>query len=215
MTGLVTRFHVLLLSATVAITAVAYLHIPESFAFVAHWSGGTADWQWPRNWALPVAPGLQISLLAAFFSLERMFSRNHLAKTQHIFVPILTVLLGTIAAVQLSLLVLGIGSDLDLLRLVTLAEGAGLLVLGIVLREAERHTYAGMRLPWPIASDRHWRISHQVLGVGYAVGGLALIALAWINPGLGLLIIALTVALLVPPTLAGITSTALALFRWQ
>ena len=52
MRSLVTRFHFLLLSVTVALTAVGYLRIPADFAFPAHWAGSGADWLWPRDLAL-------------------------------------------------------------------------------------------------------------------------------------------------------------------
>jgi len=116
MPSLVTRFHLLIFSVTLAITAVALLRVPEGFAFVAHWRGSVADWLWPRDMALAVAPLLEIGLLVAFFVLGRVLTKNHLAKTRHIFDPALTLLLAVPAFCQLGLLFAGIGSDLDLIR---------------------------------------------------------------------------------------------------
>jgi uncharacterized membrane protein len=206
---LITRFHLLLLAVTVAITGVAYFRVPTDFAFPAHWSGSAADWLWPRDWALPVAPMLQVLLLLAFFVLGRAFTKNHFAKTQHILDPALTLLMTLVAACQLGLLLTGIGSDLDFIRLTGFGLGAVLVLLGIVLFEAERHTYAGLRMPWPVPSDRAWTLVHRMAGAAFCLSGLLLLALAWLDMGLGTLVLAFPLALLIPGVLAAITSLAL------
>src|SRR5690606_32759887 len=107
MPSLVTRFHLLLFGVTLAIAGVALFHIPQAYAFPAHWRGSTVDWLWPRDIALAVAPLLQIFLMAAFFVLGRLLTKNHLAKTRHILDPALTLLLAVAASCQLGLLLSG------------------------------------------------------------------------------------------------------------
>jgi uncharacterized membrane protein len=136
-------------------------------------------------------------------------TRNHLAKVRHILEPALTLLLAILVAVQLGLLLTGIGSDLDLIRLTGFGLGAVLLVLAIVFAEAERHTYAGLRLPWPIAGDPAWRIAHRVAGAGFGLAGAGLLALAWFSPDPGPLVIGFGAALLLPVALAGLVTIAL------
>lgn len=206
MQNLVTRFHALLLSVTVAITAVAFLRIPAGFTFPAHWQGSTMDWLWPRDLALLAAPLLQLALMAVFFALGRASSPNQFARSQHILDPALTLLMLVVAACQLGLLLIGIGSDLDIIRFVGFALGATLLLLGFVLFGAERHTYAGMRMPWPIASDRGWRVVHRIAGVAFAATGSCLAVLAWTDPGPGPVLFGLVGALIVPSALAGLAS---------
>jgi len=199
---LVTRFHLLILTVTVAITGVGFFRVPADYAYPAHWTASTADWLWPRNFALPVAPILQIILLLAFFALGRALTKNHYAKIQHILDPALTLVLLVIAACQLGLLLTGIGSDLDFVRVTAFGLGAALLVLGIVLFEAERHTYAGFRLPWPIRTDTAWRLVHRITGLTCGLIGIGLIAAAWFDIGLGPLLAACAAALILPPIVA-------------
>ncbi|MFK4811009.1 SdpI family protein [Devosia sp. ZW T5_3] len=203
MQRLVTRFHLLLLAVTVAITGVGFFRIPADFAYPAHWSGSYADWLWPRDLALPVAPLVEVLILGAFFLLGRLLTKNHFAKVQHILDPALTLLLLVVTAVQLGLLVIGIGSDIDLVRLTGAGLGIVLLILGIVFFEAERHTYAGLRMPWPIASDRAWKLVHRIAGLGCGLAGAVLLALAWFDPGLGVLVTAYAAALILLPGIAG------------
>lgn len=203
---LITRFHLLLLTVTLAITGVALFRVPADFAYQAHWTGNAVDWVWPRDLALPVAPLLQVLLLIAFFLLGRSLTKNQYAKSQHILDPALTTLMTVVAATQLGLLLGGVGSDLDFVRLTGFALGPLLVVLGIVLFEAERHTYAGLRMPWPVRSDRAWSAVHRATGLAYGAAGLALMALAWFDAGLGVLVLAFTAALLLPAVLAAIAT---------
>jgi uncharacterized membrane protein len=205
---LVTRFHLLLLTVTLAITGVAFLRVPADYVFPAHWSGSAADWLWPRE-VLFVAPLVQVVLLAKFLLLGRLLTKNQYAKSQHILDPALTLLMTVIATSQLGLLLSGIGSDLDFIRLTGFGLGVTLIGLGIVLFEAERHTYAGLRMPWPIGSDRAWRWVHRSTGVAFGLAGIGLLALAWFDSGAGILILAFVAALYIPVACAALTTLLL------
>jgi len=191
MPSLVTRFHLLLFGVTLAIAGVAIVHVPEGFAFPAHWQGSGADWLWPRDLALAVAPLVELVLMAGFFLLGRALTRNHLAKTHHILDPALTLLLAVATCCQLGLLLIGIGSDFDMFRITAGGLAATLLVLAVVIFEAERHSHAGLRMPWPIRSDRAWTIVHRISGIASGLAAMLLATLVWLDPGPGVLVLAL------------------------
>jgi uncharacterized membrane protein len=96
------------------------------------------------------------------------------------------------------LLLLGLGTDIDLIRIVAPVVGVVLILLGILLREAERHTYAGLRLPWAIAGDDAWRQAHAAAGWTAIAMGLLLGLIAWLMPFPGLLISALPAGIGLP-----------------
>ena len=202
---LVTRFHLLLLTVTLAISGVGAFRIPADFVYFAHWSGSTADWLWPRE-VIFVAPVVQLLFMALFFLLGRLLTKNQFAKSQHILDPALTVLMSVVTAVQLGLLLAGIGSDLDFVRVTAFALAALLLLLGVVLFEAERHTYAGLRMPWPVRSDLAWRVVHRATGLSYGLAGIGVLALAWLDAGLGILVLSFAAAIFTPAIIAGLTT---------
>ena len=205
MQRLVTRFHLLLLTVTLAISGVGAFRMPPDFVYLAHWSGSTADWLWPRE-VIFVAPVVQLLFMALFFLLGRLLTKNQFAKSQHILDPALTALMGVVAATQLGLLLAGIGSDLDFVRFTGFALGAVLLPLGVVLFEAERHTYAGLRMPWPVRTDRAWRVVHRATGLSYGLAGIGVLALAWLDAGLGILVLSFAAAIFTPAIIAGLTT---------
>lgn len=202
---LVTRFHLLLLAVTLALTGVGFFRVPADFVFAAHWTGNAVDWLWPRN-ALIAAPVVQLVLLAVFLALGRLVTKNHYAKVQHILDPALTLAMIVVAAIQLGLLLTGIGSDLDFIRVTGFGLGAALVLVGVVLFEAERHTYAGLRMPWPVRSDSAWRIVHRIAGLAFGLAGMGLLLLAWFDTGFGILVTGFAVAGLAPPALAGLAT---------
>ena len=208
MPSLVTRFHLLIFIVTLAIAGVAVIHIPQTYAFPAHWRGSTIDWLWPRNIALAAAPALQLLLMGTFFFLGLALTKNHLAKTRHILDPALSLLLSIAAALQLGLLFNGIGSDIDMFRITAFALSATLLVLAVVIYEAERHSYAGLRMPWPIPSDRAWQVVHRISGIASGLAAIALAWMAWIDPGPGILVSAMCTTLGLLPMIAGMTTLA-------
>jgi uncharacterized membrane protein len=205
---LITRFHLLLLTVTVAMSGVGFFRIPAEYVYQAHWTGSAADWLWPRE-VIFVAPVVQLVLLIVFFLLGRALTRNQFAKSQHILDPFLTLLMSVVVATQLGLLLSGAGSDLDFIRVTGAALGLALALLGVVLFEAERHTYAGLRLPWPVHSDFAWRLVHRLTGLAYGAAGLGLLTMAWFDMGMGLLVLGFVAATLTPALLAGLVTLAL------
>lgn len=206
MPSLVTRFHLLLFGVTLAIAGVIVVHVPANFAFPAHWSGSTVDWLWPRNIAIAVAPLVELVLMATFFVIGRKLTKNHMAKVRHILDPALTLLLSVATSCQLGLLLIGIGSDFDMFRITAAGLAATLLVLAVVIYEAERHSYAGLRMPWPIRSDRAWTIVHRLSGLASGVAAISLAWLAWSDPGPGLLAVAIAASLIGLPVFAGLVT---------
>jgi uncharacterized membrane protein len=197
MSTLVTRFHLLLLWVTLALTGVGFLRVPPGLLYAAHWSGVGADWLWPREVALLPAPLVQVILLGLFFTLNRLMPREVLLRSQHVLDPALTLMMTTVASLQLGLLLIGIGSDIDWVRLTAAGLGVVFLVLGLAFFGAERNVYAGIRLPWPVRAAS-WTAVHHAAGLSFAGAGALLLVSAWYDPGLGLMILAIALAFAVP-----------------
>ena len=205
--NLVTRFHIAMLAAITGVTATAIYKIPADDGLVMHWDAhGQPDWLWPRDLAFAVVPTLAVILVAAFAIGGMLTPKGRLEMARHILEPALTWVLGLGLAIQVGLLALGMGSDFDIIRIVAFAAAAGLLLLGILLREAERHTYAGLRLPWGMRDDGVWRRTHQIAGWTYIAGAIVLAALAWLQPFPAVLVITMPLILVIPVTVARLAS---------
>lgn len=156
--------------------------------------------------ALLGAPILAVLVLLAFLALGLLLTKNRLLQSRHIIEPGITVVLTVIASVQMGLLLIGVGSDLNLIRMTGYGLAALLVVLGLVIGEAERNSYAGLRMPWPVPGDRAWRLVHVTTGLAFALAGSGLAIMTWLDADLALLLAAFATAILGPVIVAGLAT---------
>ncbi len=207
MFNLISRFHLLLLTVLLSTTIVAFLRVPADFAYPAHWGAHSEpDWLWPRDLALLGAPILALVLTIKFALLGALLTKSRLLQSRHIYQPALTLLLTVVGSVQLGLLLVGVGSDLDFIRLTAFGLAGVLLIVGVIVAEAERNSYAGLRMPWPVPGDRAWRFVHLVTGASFGLTGFALALLSWFDGTIANLLGAMAAALLVPVAIAGLAT---------
>ncbi|CDP54312.1 FIG038982: hypothetical protein [Devosia sp. DBB001] len=205
--SIITRFHILLLGVIIAITGTAAYKVPVDEGLAMHWDAhGQPDWIWPPEIAFAVVPVIAVVVAMAFGFGALLVPKNRLEMARHVVEPALSAVLALGVCIQFGLLMIANGSDFDIIRILAFAVAAGLLLLGILLREAERHTYAGLRLPWAMPDDGVWRRTHMIAGWAYVVAAIALGTLAWLQPFPSTLIIAFPLALAVPVLLARLAS---------
>lgn len=206
MPSLVTRFHLLLCGVTLAIAAVGFFRVPADFAIPAHWAGGGPDWLWPRDLALFVPLAIDAVLLATFFVLGRLVPLRHLDPVRHVLEAALSLLLGVVGACEMALLLAGLGSDVDLFRITAGGLAVLLLILAAVLSAADRTAFGGLRLPWPLPSERAWRLAHQASALACVAAAAALAVLTWLDPGPGALVIGMAASLAALPLFTALVS---------
>jgi uncharacterized membrane protein len=73
-------------------------------------------------------------------------------------------------------------SRFDQMQLLAVGLGAFLLVLGNIMPKASPNLYAGVRLPYTLASDRAWYATNRLGAYVFVVAGLLLILLGLVLP---------------------------------
>jgi uncharacterized membrane protein len=200
---IVTRFHLLVLGFLVAITATAYVKIPAGTDLPVHWGlNGTPDWVWPRNTALLIFPTVAVLLTALFALIGQFAPVEKIEPGRYVSEALLSGLLIMFDALQIGLLMIGLGSDIDMVRIVGFGVALVLLLLGATLPTSEYNAYAGVRLPWTFRNAGHWRSSHRVAGILCIIAGLGLGVAAWLFPDPGTVMLALLAAVFMPLILA-------------
>jgi uncharacterized membrane protein len=213
-TSIVTRFHLTLLAFLVALTVIAYLKVPAPLGFPVHWGlNGHPDEVWPRSTALLLFPAIGLLLTALFFAIGLLASPQQIEPGRTVAEAMLTGFLGLLFALQLSLILIGVGSDIDLTRIVAFVVAVGLLGIGIALSRATPNAFSGVRLPWTMADKRNWTATHRLTGalMVLAGAGLGVVAFAWPDPIN--LFQALAVAVFLPVVVAALCSVVLAKSR--
>lgn len=197
--SLVTRFHLFGFGVLIAITATALVKIPAEHGLPVHWAfDGKPDQYWPRNVAVAVAPALAVLLGLVFGAVGQFAPVSQIEPGRRISEALLTWLLGLLCAIQFAFILVGIGSDIDMVRIIAAAVAVVLIAIGVQLTQSPPNAYTGLRLPWTMQTPTAWVAVHRFSGTLLVVGGLALGAITWLWPGPASLLGGIAAAILVP-----------------
>jgi uncharacterized membrane protein len=183
--SIVTPFHILLFGALLAITGTGYVKIPAATGLPMHWGlNGQPDRIWPRDPALAAMPIIALVLLVLFFAIGRLAAPEKVDPGRVIAEAAISGVLLVLCALQFGLLLIGTGSEVDLVRIVAAVVALALVILGLVLPRSAPNAYAGIRLPWSMPDAANWRATHRLTGGLMVVAGLGLglVALFWSTP---------------------------------
>ncbi len=207
---IVTRFHLLLLGLLVGIAATGFFKIHVEAGLPMHWGfDGKPDQIWPRNEALSMFPIAGILLTGLFALIGIVVPAEQLEPGRYVWETILAGLLGLFCLVEFALLLIGIGSEIDLVGSICYGVAALLLGLGVMLPTAPPNAYAGVRLPWTARTPANWKATHRLTGMLCLVAGLALGGLTYMRPDPRQLLAALFAALAMPLIVGGLVSLVL------
>ena len=88
--------------------------------------------------------------------------------------PVLSLLLGG------ATYTVALGGSVRMEMVAPVAMGVLFLIVGNYMPKATRNYTVGIKLPWTLDSDENWNATHRLAGKVWVVGGLALIACAFI-----------------------------------
>jgi len=178
----------------------AYPRLPAQVA--THWGiQGEAD-----GWSSPLAAVLMVPLatlivagvmLAAPRIDPRRESWEIHGRTYWLVVNLVSCFL---LAVHILIIGEGLGWGLPVARLIPIAVGALLVLIGNLLPRLHPNWFMGIRTPWTLSSDEVWRRTHRLGGTLLVIAGLLTVLGGFFAGGIAIyLIVALVgVCVLVP-----------------
>lgn len=162
-------------------TGAFYSRLPETIP--THWNfKGEPDAFGPRStiWIMPV---LSIPLSILFLGLAWGIGKTDKERFGLIFMGASTMLFFVV--LQVLIVVSCMGYRLDIARWIGGAIGLLFALLGWGMRDLPRNHFAGIRLPWTLASDEAWAIAHQrssrIIVAGGVAGALVSLAISGIG----------------------------------
>lgn len=198
---IITRLHLLAGAVLLALTAIGFVKIPPGPGLAMHWGpDGHPDLLWPRNWALLLFPVLGALLLLWGFAMDRFVppEESKSPEQRRELSTFVLIGLGLLAALQFGFILIGIGSDIDLFRILGFVAAIAMVLWG-AMGLGGGDTYALRQMP---GADS--RIAARLLRALFVIAGLGLFwaALSWTDPVDTLP--ALGAAVLLPPILASL-----------
>ena len=168
-----------LILIAVAVSAAAYNRLPEQVA--SHWGANDeVNGTMSRFWGAFFMPVLALGLLVLLLLVPNIDPMKANIAT---FRPIYNTFIVVMLVFLLYLHVLTIAWNLGYqgFRMSTaLLPGLGLIFIfvGLMMRQAKRNFFIGIRTPWTLSSDRVWAQTHRVGAVLFiACGILALLCI--------------------------------------
>lgn len=201
---LLTGFNRLLLVAVGLLTVAGFLLVPLDATLPIHWGlTGEPDGFAPAAAALLLPLGMAVFTTALLFFVRPAGLRKDFEAGRHLIDVSISIVLALAIALCLATIAIGIGLAVDMPRLVAIAIGAMLLVLGNYLPKTQPNWIAGIRVPWTLRDPANWAVTHRWTGRLMMAGGIvALIAGIVGLPPVPL--IATILAAAIVPAIAGI-----------
>jgi|SRR5882672_1460218 len=184
----------------VALSIWAYPRLPAQVA--THWGiEGQAD-----GWSSPLAAVLMVPLasvvvLAVMLAAPQIDPRRESwAVHGQTYWLVVNMVICFLLAVHLLVIGEGLGWGLPVARLVPMAVGALLVLIGNLMPRLHPNWFMGIRTPWTLSSDEIWRRTHRLGGILLVIAGFLTIVAGFVVGGIAIYFVlgAVAICLLVP-----------------
>jgi len=149
-----------------------YPHVPGQMA--THWnSQGEVDGYMSKFWGLFFMPLLITGLAIMFLVIPRIDpKKENVEKFRTYYDRFIIIFISFMVAVHFQMLLWNIGIRVN--PNVMLPAGIGILFYytGILMENAERNWFIGIRTPWTLSSDRVWRKTNRLGGKLFRIAGI-------------------------------------------
>ena len=149
-----------------------YPQMPEKMA--SHWNAqGQVDDYMPKFWSLFLVPIFLIGLWLLFILIPKIDPlKENIEKFRKYydwFVILITLFLFYIYLLTISW---NLGKRFDMTLLLTPAIGILFYYIGVLLGNAKRNWFIGIRTPWTLSSENVWNKTHKIGGKLFKIAGM-------------------------------------------
>lgn len=166
------------------VSAWAYGRVPADAAVPIHWNAaGEVDGYAGRLVALGFPVLLGAGLLAVLTLLPRLEPRRtNLQRSAGAYRAIATTSIGFVVVLHGFVVAVALGASLDATRVLGIAVGMLLVLVGNWMPKVRSNWFVGIRTPWTLSSESTWRRTHRVGGRLFVGGGLLMAITALVAP---------------------------------
>ncbi|MFN4008456.1 MAG: SdpI family protein [Pannonibacter sp.] len=181
------------------LTLAGFLLLPAEASLPVHFDlTGQADSYLGRDIALLLLPAISLILTLGAMALTRYAPAEAVRAGRAAMAVAVVGMIWLFALCQTIILSAGAGLEVNVPRLICVALGLFLMLLGNVLPKTQPNPYAGLRLPTTLRDPVAWRQANRFAGMAFATGGAALIVIAAMTGDGRILGLALLAAAILP-----------------
>jgi uncharacterized membrane protein len=149
--------------------------VPEQMA--THWdSQGEVNGYMSKFWGLFFMPLLITGLAIMFLVIPRIDpKKENIAKFRKYYDRFIFLLILFLIAVHFQTLLWNIGIRISPNAVFPVGIGLLFYYIGVLMENAERNWFIGIRTPWTLSSDRVWRKTNRLGGKLFRIAGISAI----------------------------------------
>lgn len=180
------------------IGAAAYSSLPADIP--SHWNAaGEIDDTMPRFWGVLFMPLVMLGMLLMFEAIIWLSPQGfRLDQFKGVVGIIQNVLLGFLLTIYIAQILIGLGKDVQMERVVMIGTGLLFILMGNYLGKIGKNFFIGIRTPWTLASDEVWVKTHRLAGWLFVLVGAVIFIAAPFGAPVPVLVGGAVVAALVP-----------------
>lgn len=174
----------LALLAAMAVTVIAgFVLVPAGTDLPIHWNvAGEPDGFVARDLALLMPVGVVALVWLIVLAVARFASRAEVEAGRYVTSVTITALTAIFLAIQVMLVLIGIGAPVNVVQVLAVAFGLLMLVLGNAMPKSQPNSFAGIRMPTTLRDSANWQATHRLGGILAIAGGLVLLIAAFVAP---------------------------------
>jgi uncharacterized membrane protein len=191
-----------------ALAIYFYPQMPEKVA--SHWNAqGQVDDYMSRFWGLFLMPMISAILLLFFILIPKIDPlKENIEKFRRYYDGFVVLMLAFLFYIFLLALLWNIGWRFNMTQAIAPSFGVLFYYLGVLLENARRNWFIGIRTPWTLSSEVVWDRTHRVGGRLFKAAGVIAL-LGFLLPGFAIYLV------VVPVVLAAFYAIVYSYFEYQ
>ncbi len=159
-----------------AIGIYYYPQMPDKIA--SHWNAqGNVDGYMSKFWGLFLMPIISVGLLLLFMLIPRIDPlKSNIQQFRKYFDGFVVLIMVFLFYVYLLTIFWNTGYTFNMTTFLTPAFAILFYYSGILIENAKRNWFIGIRTPWTLSSDRVWDKTHKIGGKLFKIAGIIALA---------------------------------------
>jgi len=152
-----------------------YPQMPDEMA--SHWNiKGEADGYMSKFWGLFLMPIILLGLFLLFILIPKIDPlKANIAKFRKYFDGFMVLIMVFLFYIYLLSIAWNLGKRFDMSQMMVPALGILFYYCGILVENAKRNWFIGIRTPWTLSSEKVWEKTHKIGGKLFKVTGLIIL----------------------------------------
>ncbi len=155
-----------------AIGTFLYPQMPDKMA--SHWNAqGQVDGYMSKFWGLFLLPLTSVGLFLLFILIPKIDPlKVNIEKFRNYYDGFVVFMMIFLFYIYLLTVFWNVGIRFNMTRLLTPALGILFYYCGVLIKNAKRNWFIGIRTPWTLSSEKVWDKTHQIGGKLFKIAGI-------------------------------------------